>query len=129
MTKYRNISCVAALIAVMSIAGCTAETGGTVKIVSISPEAYATVRVGDKVDLKVEVEYTLEKKTGKISLVVQKDDNSSLGSVTENIKEGRGRVTLKNTFTVPETRIVSVFVPMDLEGYNKTMIVTAGLTI
>ena len=123
MKNYRNIGFVAALAAVMSFAGCTAKSGGTVKIVSISPEAYATVRVGDKVDLKVEVEYTLTKKTGMISLVVQKDDNSSLGSVTENVKEGSGRVTLKHTFTVPQTRTVIVFVPMDLEGYNKTMIV------
>ncbi|MDD5209465.1 MAG: hypothetical protein PHV36_08765 [Elusimicrobiales bacterium] len=123
MNKHGNIAYAAALAAVMSLAGCTAKSGGTVHIASLSPEAYATVRVGDKVDLKVEVDYTLEKKTGTISLVVQKDDNSSLGSVTEKVKEGSGRVTLKHTFTVPETRTVTVFVPMDLEGYNKTMIV------
>lgn len=119
----RNIGFVAALLAIMAFAGCTAESGGTVKIVSISPQPYATMRVGDKVELKVDVAYTLKKKIGTISLVVQKEDISSLGSVTEKVKEGSGQLTLRHTFTVPDTRTVTVFVPMDLEGYRKTEIV------
>ena len=123
MKNYRNIGLGAALIAVMSFAGCTAQSGGTVKIVSISPEPYTTIRVGDKVDLKVEVEYTLEKQDAVVALTVQKEDSSSLGTAEEKIKKGSGRITLRSTFTGPETRIVTAFVPMRLQGYNKTQIV------
>lgn len=123
MNNYGKLGFAAALLAVMSFAGCTARNGGTVKIVSISPEPYSTVRAGDKVDLKVVVDYTLEKKSAVISLVVQKEDNSSLGTSRETVKAGSGSVVLAQSFIVPETRIVSVFVPMDLEGSTKTMIV------
>ncbi len=123
MNYYRKIGFVAALFAAAAFAGCTAENAGTVKIVSISPEPYATVRVGDKVELKVEVEYTLKKKSGDIALVVQKEDTSSLGSVSEIVKEGSGRITLRHVFIVPETRIVTVFVPMNFKGYGTTKVV------
>jgi len=123
MNNYRKIGLVAMLLAVASFAGCTAESGGTVKIVSISPEPYTTVRVGDKVELKMDVDYTLKKTSADITLVVQKEDNSSLGSVKEAVKEGSGRVTLKHAFQVPETRIVTAYVSMSYGGYKATRIV------
>lgn len=106
----------------MAFAGCTAKSEGSVKIVSISPEPYSVMRVGDTVTLKVEVEYTA-KSAGDISLVVQKEDKSSLGSATEAIKAGSGRVTLQQAFIVPETRTVTVFTPLNPAGTSKTMIV------
>ncbi len=111
------------LLGGLLLAGCTAQNNGSVKIVSISPEPYAVMRAGDKVDLKVEVEYTLKKGPGNISLVAQKDGTSSIGSVREVIKEGSGRITLALSFVVPETKVVNVFVPLTPGGYTKTVIV------
>jgi len=113
----------ALLAAGLGFAACSRLGENSVKIVSISPDTVANLTVGAAVDLEVAVSYVLKEKEGSISLVVEKQDNSSICALREKILRGRGTFTFKQRFTVPDTRAVSVSVPLFAGDAEKTEIV------
>ena len=83
-----------------------ASSKNSVKIISISPDISTPLHVGEKIDIKVEVEYFLEDPSAVIVLVVQKGEyetgDSPLANVTEPISRGKGKVLLKHSITIPQ---------------------------
>lgn len=98
----------------------------TVRIVSISPPVEAPFRPGQRVELSVEVEYTLNTTaSGTVSLVVQEGTSGRppLFGGTEVIHKGTGRKTFRAAITIPETSAVLVFTPLTIQGQSATGIV------
>jgi outer membrane lipoprotein SlyB len=118
-----------AAAAAILLAGCTAGTEqGSVRIVSIKPAADAVIRVDDRLDVEVAVEYTLKSEKGGISLVIQNEDATGadrhIASERLDLSAGSGTVTLKKSIIVPQTTKIGVFTPVYTGGvYKKTSIV------
>jgi hypothetical protein len=115
-------------IALASLSGCerqgpgatAAPSGSAIRITRVSPEISSQLNVGDRVDLEVATEYTLNAESGVITLVVQSGDNSSIANQSEVVTRGSGSVTLKSSFTVPETNAIMVFTPLSAQGQAAT---------
>ena len=91
------------------------------RIAKLSPEASTTLKVGQKVELEVEVEYGLTTaETGTVALVVQGADNKSLASNMQVVGKGTGKAAFKAEFVVPETSAVQVFTPLQAQGQTST---------
>ncbi len=104
------------------------EIGNKVKILSISPDINTPLQVGNSYEIAVEVEYSLKQDNGVITLVLQRGDvnpsvSSTLGNVTEPIKKGNGKLTLKAKIIVPNTNSIQVFTPLSTIGESQTKIV------
>lgn len=104
-----------AVLCAFMLAGCNEANKGSIKILSISPEPTVALKVGQKVDLKIEAEYTLNRSEGRVGLSVQ--PASDVPSILADdkpvaIKEGTGKVELTASFTVPDSREVHVMVPL-----------------
>ena len=97
-----------------------APTGTSIQITKISPDTSAPLHPGDRVNLEVTTNYLLSAESGFISLVVQAADNSVILNQTEVVTKGSGTVTLKSSFTVPDTNSVLVFVPIGAQGQSST---------
>lgn len=119
---------IAAAAAAMLLAGCTAgPEQGSVKIVSIKPAKDAVIRVDDRLDVEVTVEYTLKREKGGISLVIQNEDSTGadrhIASERLDLSAGSGTVTLKKSVIVPQTTKIGIFTPITVGGvYKKTSI-------
>ena len=117
-----------AAAAAILLAGCTAgPEQGSVKIVSIKPAKDAVIRVDDRLDVEVTVEYTLKSKKGGISLVIQNEDSTGadrhIASDRLDLAAGSGTVTLKKSVIVPQTTKIGIFTPITVGGvYKKTSI-------
>jgi hypothetical protein len=113
-------------IALASLSGCerqgpgatAAPSGSAIRITRVSPEISSQLNVGDR--LEVATEYTLNAESGVITLVVQSGDNSSIANQSEVVTRGSGSVTLKSSFTVPETNAIMVFTPLSAQGQAAT---------
>ena len=103
----------AVLIAAAGLAGCSLFGSSSVKIASISPEPATELVAGAKADFNVTVDYVMKEKEGWVSLVVEKEDNSSIVEQREPAK----------SFVVPDTRSISVSVPLFPMNAGKTDIV------
>jgi hypothetical protein len=120
---------IAAAAAAMLLAGCTSgPEQGSVKIVSIKPAKDAVIRVDDRLDVDVAVEYTLKSGKGTLSLVIQNEDASGadrfIDSERYDLTAGSGTLTLKKSIIVPQTTKIGVFTPIYIGGiYKKTTIV------
>lgn len=109
-----------ALFAGSAQASNPAPDGSFVQIVSVSPSVGTALRAGEKVSLKVEVEYVVPGESATIGLVVQAADNSSIAHDNDVLLKGNGKVTLSATFTVPETKMINIFTPLSAQGQNST---------
>ncbi len=99
---------------------CSMFSGNKIKIISISPDINEVLEAGDKLDISVTVKYKLRKDNGSVSLVIQKDDVGFVAGVIEPVKKGSGKITLKQSIIVPKTSVLSVYVPLAIEGKRKT---------
>lgn len=126
------------LVAVISVClfgvcscGSGSDTSGktnaadAIKIVSSSPAAGTSLRVGNTYTFEITVEYTLKEDNGNITLVIQRGDSvaSPLANVVRSIKKGSGKVSLKSTIVIPNTSSIQVFVPMAPQGATTTSVV------
>jgi len=127
MTKFRLVVGVASLAAAVS-AGCqrtdvstsAAPGGSLVKIANISPDTSTPLRAGDRVKVKVDVDYSLTSDAGTVNLVIQTADNSSLAHNMEVLQKGTGKVTLVAEFVVPNSNAVQIFTPLSAQGQTST---------
>ena len=98
------------------------EPGNSIVYVSSTPRTGMDLKVGDQVSLSLTVQYGLATAdTGRITLVLQKDDGSPLwptrGQVAAAIIRGTGEATLTDAFEVPPgTRKIHAFVPLAPRG-------------
>lgn len=128
MKNTGNIRLAVVMMAALFVAGCTAgPEQGSVKIVSIKPDQNSTIRVDDRMDVEVTVEYTL-KSRGRISLLIQNEAASGIGrhidSSDQELAAGNGTLTLKKSVIVPETTNIGAYALLQLGGiYKKTKIV------
>lgn len=103
-----------------------ADSGYSIRFVSATPKKGTHLAVGDHVMLSVTVAYKLNvTDTGRIALVLQKDNNSPLVAghkyAVIEVSRGTGEVTLTDEFDVPAgTSLVRVFVPLGPKGYTRT---------
>ncbi|HUR42269.1 MAG TPA: hypothetical protein VM240_13975 [Verrucomicrobiae bacterium] len=113
------------IIALMVVTGAVAAAnpasdGSFVQIVSISPTVGTALRAGEKVSLKVEIEYVVPVESATIGLVVQAADNSPIANDNDVLLKGSGKVTLTADFTVPATKMINIFTPLSAQGQNST---------
>ncbi len=97
-----KIGLVLAFVGVVFFGACSVFSSNDIKIISISPSTDKVLNPGDKMDISVTVKYTLKEDRGRITLVTQKDGKGlevSLGNITEPIKKGSGKITLKDSIT------------------------------
>ena len=92
-----------------------------VRIAKLSPDATRPLKVGDKVNLQVQLEYALTKAdTGAVMVVVQTADNQNLVQKAQAVRKGIGKATLAVEFVVPQTSAVKVFTPLSEQGQTST---------
>ena len=95
----------------------------SVRIVSISPATDAALRVGDRVTVRVEVEYNLASApSGTISLVIQQGESGrpSLADETQVVQKGSATLTLSKEIEVPDTSALQVFTPLNPQAGSRT---------
>lgn len=91
----------------------TSTTGDAVKILNSSPALTETLKVGQKVKLSIDVEYTLSSSdSGSIALVVQDASNGLIRSEMYVAQKGTHKEKLEAEITVPDTRAVVIFTPL-----------------
>jgi hypothetical protein len=100
-----------------------AWTKNEIEIISTSLKADKILKVGEKVTISVTVNYKLKEDNGEISMLVQNADDKPIANVTELVKKGSGKMTLKKSIIVPETKFIRVFTPLSAKGEMKTSIV------
>jgi glucan biosynthesis protein len=92
-----------------------------VRIAKLSPDATRPLKVGDKVNLQVQLDYALTKAdTGAVMVVVQTADNQNLVQKAQAVRKGVGKATLAVDFVVPQTSAVKVFTPLSEQGQTST---------
>lgn len=92
-----------------------------VRIAKLSPDATRPLKVGDKVNLQVQLDYALTKAdTGAVMVVVQTADNQNLVQKAQAVRKGIGKATLAVEFVVPQTSAVKVFTPLSEQGQTST---------
>jgi len=92
-----------------------------VRIAKLSPDATRPLKVGDTVNLQVQLDYALTKAdTGAVMVVVQTADNQNLGQKAQAVRKGVGKATLAVDFVVPHTSPVKVFTPLSEQGQTST---------
>src|SRR3989338_10466396 len=85
---------------------------------------------GDKVKLRVDVSYVLVEPSGFVGLVVHKCDGSGppLANTKQEVKQGRGIVTLKTSFTIPKkAKAIRIYCPLFTQGSDSTSTVDGRL--
>lgn len=100
----------------------------SVKIINVSPEATETLKVGSRVKIRYEVQYSLvSTDSGYLTLVVQDASNQTLGNEFYVVHKGSGTEILEAEIVVPETRAVQVFTPLSPQGSSSTTIVESRI--
>ena len=103
-----------------------ADSGYSIHLVKVTPKRGAHLVAGEHVAVSVTVKYKLAATNkGKVVLVVQNEDNSTLktghGQIREEVARGSGEATLTDEFDVPKgTNLIRLFVPLVPEGYTHT---------
>lgn len=126
MNTRFSLSLLASLAVSGLLAGCQLPAqytdmprfGSLAQITSTSPDTIEVLRSGEQVKLKVDVSYVLTAESGTIKLVVLAADNSQLAQDAKAITKGRGQSTLQAEFTVPQTTVIRVFVPLVVQGQD-----------
>jgi len=92
-----------------------------VRIAKLSPDATRPLKVGDTVNLQVQLDYALTKAdTGAVMVVVQTADNQNLGQKAQAVRKGVGKATLAVDFVVPQASALKVFTPLSEQGQTST---------
>ena len=109
----------------ISLAQTATSSGSSVKIVGIVPELSGPLYVGEKQTIVVEVEYVMSQDSGTITLVIQKGESGGrpLGSSTEVVLKGKGKIKLEAVIQVPDTKAIQVFTPLSYQDGAGTSIV------
>lgn len=92
----------------------------SISVTSVSPERDSVLRVGQEVAVRIEIQYTLGSPAGNLGLVVQTGDGQVLAEQVAQAVRGEHATTLEAAFTVPETDIVHLVVPLSERGRNTT---------
>lgn len=92
----------------------------TITVTSVTPERESVLRVGDEVAVGIEVQYTMGAPGGNLGLVVQTGDGQVLAEQVARAIQGEHALTLQASFTVPETDMVHLVVPLSERGRNTT---------
>jgi hypothetical protein len=128
MKRWDRIIVAAAAISAGFLVGCqhaevndfAAPPGSSVRIVHISPPVSSIVRVGDRLSVVVEAEYSLTVDSGVVRLVIQGSDIFPIAQDTQVVTRGAGKVTLKAEAVVPDTKAIQVFTPLSARGQGTT---------
>ena len=109
----------------ISLAQTATSSGSSVKIVGITPELPGPLYVGEKQTIVVEVEYVMSQDSGTITLVIQRGESGArpLGSSTEVVFRGKGRIKLEAVIQIPDTKAIEVFTPLSYQDGAGTSIV------
>lgn len=92
-----------------------------VRIAKLSPDATKPLKVGEKVNLQVQLDYALTKAdAGAVMVVVQTADNQNLVQQAQAVRKGVGKATLAVDFVVPQTSALKVFTPLSEQGQSST---------
>ena len=96
----------------------------SVKILSETPSLEEALTVGQKIKLRVEVEYELNTgSSGNVTLVVQDASNKTVANELYAAQKGKHKETLEAEVTVPETRALVLFTPLTPQGNSSTTVV------
>lgn len=129
MKNLKNIGLVSVVMSSIFLSGCIAgPEQGSVKILSIKPDQNSIIRVNDRLDVEVTVEYNLKSDKGQISLLIQNDDAKEagrhIGASEQELVASSGTLILKQSIIVPETTKIGVYTPIYVGGrHTKTSIV------
>lgn len=129
MRNLKNIGLVSVVMGAIFLSGCTAgPEQGSVKILGIKPDQNSIIRVNDRLDVEVTVEYNLKSDKGRISLLIQNEDAKEagrhIGSSEQDLVAGSGKLILKKSIIVPETTKIGIHTPIYIGGmHSKTSIV------
>ena len=109
----------------ISVAQTTTSSGSSVKIIDIVPELSGPLYVGERQTIVVEVEYVMSQDSGTITLVIQKGESGGrpLGSSTEVVSKGKGKIKLEAVIQIPDTKAIQVFTPLSYQDGAGTYIV------
>ena len=111
---------------ILTVGTLGAQPGYSIRFVSATPKRGTRLTIGEHIMLSVTVTYKLSARDrGRIVLVLQKADNSSLTpgrtQVEKEVARGSGEVTLTDEFDVPlGTNLVRLFIPILPDGYTHT---------
>lgn len=94
--------------------------GTVAQITSMSPDVTRELRVGERVQLKVDVRYVLTADTGTIRLIVLAADNATVAQQEVRLARGGGTATLEAEFTVPRTTQIRVYTPLVYQDQDAT---------
>lgn len=94
--------------------------GSVAQITAISPDVTRELRIGEKVQLKVDVRHVLTADTGSLMLIVLAADNSAIAQQVVPVTRGRGATTLQAGFTVPATTQIRVYTPLVYQDQDST---------
>jgi hypothetical protein len=118
---------ISAVFCALTMAACEKGEKGSIKILSMSPEPTVALKVGQKVDLKLEFEYTLNRDAGRAGLSVQPGDGiPNIAKLDKDVelKRGSGKAVITAVFVVPDSEEVVVNVPLYAgAGSSRTEIV------
>lgn len=102
-----------------------APIGSTIGITEIAPSTGEPLKVGQSVHLKVYVAYALTADSGTLGLVVQDANNTPIAQSFDVVIKGSASQVLEANFTVPDTKVVQVFVPLSAQGQAATSTVAS----
>lgn len=99
----------------------SSQAADAIKIISISPTQTEKLKVGSKVKISYQVEYTLESsEMGQITLVVQDASGKSLANEFYIGSKGTHKKMLEAIIIIPETRLINVFTPLSPGSLSST---------
>ena len=112
----------------LSLLSTAVRADDSITILNVSPKQTEALKVGSEVEIKYEVEYTLESSDlGQITLVIQGASNEPIANENYIATKGTHIETLEATITVPDTRLIHVFTPLSIQGQSRTSIVQSRL--
>lgn len=114
--KIERLLLAVPLLALVGLAGCSSEgdSGGKVKILSVSPSSGSELVVGQRVEISAVAEYSLEGKRGNIDLVIETAEGKQVGTGggPAEVDNGGEIYTLSREIVVPDTAGLRVFAVM-----------------
>ena len=116
------------LLSAISFTAC-ADTD-SVKIISLTPGNDKPLYVGSTVTITAEVEYNLQSaNTASITLVIQQAETGHrpLANEIDVALKGTGKIKLSKGIVVPETRALTIFMPLTPEGNQSTTTVDSRM--
>ena len=95
-----------------------------VKIIKVLPAQGEILKVGQKVNIVLEVKYTLNtNESGNITLVIQDIEDRKITESSYVVKKGTHTANLEAQITVPDARGIRIFTPLMPHGNTHTSVV------